>query len=207
MKESLLNNPILPALNVKYFVISPMRPLLKHPWLEPVSPTVYQDRMALERAFIVDKFISVSSASLAVETLERLPESLKTVAYLRGANTLFPMSDLPLEKSVEIISYKPEHVSIKASVNKPAALILTDNFYPDWKAFVNGIEKPIYLAQGAFRAVVLGKGTSEIEFKFQSKAWETGILLAVGGLIGSLVFWLFLALKLRGRSRKTQSVL
>lgn len=69
--------------------------------------------------------------------------------------------------SAEIISYTPNKVIIKAKTASSALLFLSDSFYPNWRASVNGKETKIYRADYSFRAVVLPKGESTVEFVFE----------------------------------------
>ncbi|OGH20490.1 MAG: hypothetical protein A3D74_02870 [Candidatus Levybacteria bacterium RIFCSPHIGHO2_02_FULL_37_13] len=79
--------------------------------------------------------------------------------------------DLIIEKgatgSAKIISYTPNKIVIKTSSNSPALLFLSDNYYPGWKARVDGKSSKIYRADYSFRAVIVPKGESVVEFLFK----------------------------------------
>jgi hypothetical protein len=76
--------------------------------------------------------------------------------------------DLKIEKeatgSAKIISYTPNKVVIQTTTNSPALLFLSDNYYPGWKARINGKNSKIYRADYSFRSVIVPKGDSTIEF-------------------------------------------
>lgn len=72
------------------------------------------------------------------------------------------------EGSAKIISYSPNKIRIYTTSNTPALLLLTDNFYPGWKARVNGKENKIYRANYTFRAVAIPAGKSTVEFTYES---------------------------------------
>jgi uncharacterized membrane protein YfhO len=78
--------------------------------------------------------------------------------------------DIKIEKdatgSAKIISYTPNEIVIKTSSNSTALLFLSDNYYPGWKASVNGKNSKIYRADYSFRAVIVPKGDSVVEFLF-----------------------------------------
>lgn len=69
--------------------------------------------------------------------------------------------------SAKIISYVPNKVAIEVNTTTPALLFLSDNYYPGWKAFVNGKEAKIYRADYTFRAIVVPAGESIVEFKYE----------------------------------------
>src|SRR4030042_1029372 len=49
-----------------------------------------------------------------------------------------PVSPQFGEGTAEIISYKPQEVVIKTNSGQPKLLFLSDNYYPGWKAQVDG---------------------------------------------------------------------
>jgi uncharacterized membrane protein YfhO len=63
--------------------------------------------------------------------------------------------------------------------------VLTDLFYPGWKAFSGGRELPIYRANALFRAVFLPAGTHEVEFHYRPASFAIGVSVSVA--TGSLV--------------------
>lgn len=66
----------------------------------------------------------------------------------------------------ELVSYTPNKIIINVQSSRPALLFLSDTYYPQWKASVNGKPTKIYRADYAFRAVVVPKGESKVEFYF-----------------------------------------
>lgn len=70
------------------------------------------------------------------------------------------------EAKAVIISYAPDKVVIDVSSPRPGLLFLSDNYYPRWKARINGIEEKIYRADYTFRAVKVPKGKSIVEFYY-----------------------------------------
>ena len=62
----------------------------------------------------------------------------------------------------------------------PGVLVLSEVFYPAWKAYVDGEEQPILRADGTLRAVALGEGAHTVEFRYRSTT------LAIGGLVSLL---------------------
>jgi hypothetical protein len=56
----------------------------------------------------------------------------------------------------------------------PSLLLLTDTFYPGWRAFVDGKELPILKANYCFRAVMLPENTKYLTFKYDPISWKLG---------------------------------
>lgn len=69
--------------------------------------------------------------------------------------------------SANIASYTPNKVTIEVKTNTSALVFLSDNYYPGWKAYVNGKETKIYRADYTFRAVSVPKGNSKVIFEYK----------------------------------------
>ncbi|MEP7359582.1 MAG: hypothetical protein ABI847_20180, partial [Anaerolineales bacterium] len=84
--------------------------------------------------------------------------------------------------------YSPEDFSVVAVTPAPAYLVLAEVWYPGWRAWVDGVETPIYRANFAFRAVYLatpGEHTVSMRFQPASFRWGLGLtLVTVLGLLG-----------------------
>jgi hypothetical protein len=66
-----------------------------------------------------------------------------------------------------IQSYTPNKVIIKTSTKTAAILFLSDTFYAQWKAFINGKEKEILRANYAFRALEVPAGENVVVFEYK----------------------------------------
>ncbi len=66
--------------------------------------------------------------------------------------------------SAKMVDYSPNKVIIEVTTDQRAFLFLSDNFYPRWKAKVNGSASKIYRADYNFRAVLVPQGKSKVEF-------------------------------------------
>ena len=76
-------------------------------------------------------------------------------------------SDVTGSGSAKIVYEAPERIVFDVRSNKPGLLFLSDNFYPGWRAKVNGKDTEIYRANYTFRAVPVPEGKSEVEFYYQ----------------------------------------
>ncbi|MGB7063394.1 MAG: YfhO family protein [Candidatus Zixiibacteriota bacterium] len=85
-------------------------------------------------------------------------------------------------------------MTLRAVLSRGGFLILSENYYPSWKAYVDGVEAQIYRANYLFRALYLEEGEHEVEFVFDSSTYRIGktstlltsvLLLAIFG-----VYWI-----------------
>jgi len=74
----------------------------------------------------------------------------------------------------QIIENKINSLTIEAKTDKPGFLVLAENNYPSWRAFVDGKETKIYTADYIFRAIPLDKGEHKIRLVYDSKPYSIG---------------------------------
>ncbi len=72
----------------------------------------------------------------------------------------------PSISKATIEDYRENSVTIRVKLPQKGILVLTDSYYPDWKAEVDGQTTKIYLANYNFRAIVVPEGEHKIIFKY-----------------------------------------
>ncbi len=86
-----------------------------------------------------------------------------------------------------IAHYNNDSITIKTNANKDALLVLTDNFYPGWDAFVNGNYTKILRANYTFRAIEVPAGNNNVEFRYEPGSLFEGFIvsfISFGGAVG-----------------------
>lgn len=83
------------------------------------------------------------------------------------------------------LSYSPEAYRIVANTPSPAYLVLSEVWYPGWRAWVDGVEVPVLRANFAFRAVPLAEpGEHLIDMRFEPWTWQVGVAVSLSTLLG-----------------------
>jgi len=78
----------------------------------------------------------------------------------------------------EIVAYEAERVVIRTRSRERAFLVLSDSYYPGWRARVNGAETPVYAANVVLRGVVVPPGEHHVEFVYRPQSWRWGLWLS-----------------------------
>jgi hypothetical protein len=73
-------------------------------------------------------------------------------------------------------------VDLRAEAPGGGFLVLSDPYYPGWRAFVDGVETPILRADYLFQAVALPPGSHEVRFVFVPWSLQRGMLLSAAGV-------------------------
>jgi hypothetical protein len=130
-----------------------------------VLGTLWDQRFDAQRAGLFDSAAAVTG----VANVTALPEPL------------------PIKASVS--HYEPGNVSIRldAPAPKGSALIVSENYYPGWKAIADG--KPAVLARADFSliGVQLPEGARSVELSFSSPAYARGKVITLIALTVALL--------------------
>jgi uncharacterized membrane protein YfhO len=98
------------------------------------------------------------------------------------------------------VRFQPNEVVIETEARAPGFLVLTDSFYPGWKAFVDEGEQPIHRANYLFRAVRVPAGRHTVHFRYEPTSFRAGAAISLTALAGLLLIaW---AQRRRGRDPK-----
>lgn len=94
-------------------------------------------------------------------------------------------------KTIQLINYNPNNVSFLTNSTATDLLFISDNFYPGWEAYVDGVQTKIYRANYSFRAIKVPSGKHSILFTFDPFSFKIGVGLSVVGLFGALLFLIY----------------
>jgi uncharacterized membrane protein YfhO len=78
-------------------------------------------------------------------------------------------------------------------------LVLGDNYFPGWKAEVDGRPVAVERVDYLFRGVRVGAGEHTVVFRYEPLSWRVGWLVSLVSLVG-LVVALSVGLRRRKRS-------
>jgi len=95
----------------------------------------------------------------------------------------------PSNAKAQIITSTNEKIDIKATLDSSQLLVLTQSYYPGWKAFDNGKEKEIQIVNGGQQAIFLEKGEHQIEFRFDPDNFKIGKIISLISL--ALLLFIF----------------
>ncbi len=149
--------------------------------------SVYENKNALPRAFLVGEVIEVGDQKTALRAMsDENFDPAKTVVVEGGSVEL--QSKIKGEASV--IEDRRNRVVIKTSCERDSILVLSDNYYPGWKAAIDGLPVEIMKANVTMRAVRVPAGEHVILFEFAPTLLKVSIYTSLAALMivaGALV--------------------
>ena len=110
--------------------------------------------------------------SAANATIRKLFDTSSKVRASTGVQTL----PAPLSVTTSVSHYEPGNVQIDLSAPAPdgASLVVSENYYPGWKATVDGKAAQIGRADFAFIGVELPAGARSVHLDFTSPSYQRG---------------------------------
>lgn len=93
------------------------------------------------------------------------------------------------EGQAEIVTYEATRVELKSKADNRSILVLADNHYPGWRAYVDGQAVNVIRVDYNLRGVLVTPGTHVITFVYRPKSALIGLILSLLTLAG-LLAWL-----------------
>jgi len=81
-----------------------------------------------------------------------------------------------IQGNIEVLAYSNDSIHIQATTNQPCYLVLSEIYYPGWKAKVNGKPTRILCGNFLFRTIVLPKGENTVCFIFNPAGYKIGAI-------------------------------
>ena len=113
---------------------------------------------------------------------------------------------------VAVVEYSPERIVVEAEAPRPALLVLSEVYHPDWTAKVDGSAVEIVRTNAILRGVPLDAGKHTVEFSIEPRGFLAGVewagkaaRLAIAILVAEVVLRLAL-LALPPLFRRTRSL-
>ncbi|MFH1441751.1 MAG: YfhO family protein [Candidatus Omnitrophota bacterium] len=170
----------------------------------PLFEKIYEDNLikgysfkdSMARVVLVNKAVLIKDKQQILDTLKDNMFEPKEAVILEkqipaGLNSI--NNPFKLESKTYITDYQPGKVSINLKTNSKGFLVLSDTYYPGWKAYINGNAAEIYRANYLFRAVYIDKpGEYTVNFIYSPFSFKLGAGISLITLICSLggIFWL-----------------
>ena len=158
------DSPLIDLLGVRYILslTEIHSPHVKQVYSEGET-RVYENARAFPRAFFVTSVSPAANNQQAINFLFNSAVDLHTIAIVEAGESELPTQFSP--GKVTIDSYTENSITLTARTDGKAFMVLTDTFYPTWKATVDGKPTVVYRTDYNFRGVVVPGGEHRIVFK------------------------------------------
>lgn len=147
----------------------------------------------LPRAWFVNNFIVVRENEIKDFMKKNTIDYRRTVILEKQPNFVKNISDSLVQNSVVCLYYGSNYFKYLVNTSNSAILVFSEIWYPEWKAYVDGMPFEILRANYCFRAVEIPKGEHIVEMKFESQSFVQGSYITIFtiflSVIGLIVFY------------------
>ncbi len=186
-RADVLDSPILDLLGARYVLAEPVVAALPGLTLVHRSDlSVFENPDVLPRAFLAGEVRVIPDPRQLLAALARPERPLDLCAFSE-----VPLPDWPGDAgadggppgSARVAEHAAERVRVAVEPARDALLVLADAYYPGWKAFVDGAERPIHRVDHVLRGVVVHPGDREVVFEYRPDSFRLGAALSLAALV------------------------
>ena len=157
-----------------------------------------QDTLYLPRAFFVYRTAVFSAEEAEAAFMSRPGFNPGEVAALEE-----PLPE-PLDTAMTggagratITAYTNNTLSITVHTPARGFLVVSEMYFPGWKAYIDGAASPVYRTDWSLRGVVVDRGDHSVELRYEPRSFTYGALISGG--TGAVCILVLLMTALRGR--------
>jgi hypothetical protein len=191
-----LDSPIVDLMNVRYIVtrgedIPRLTALPKfHHIASLPGNELFENTSAFPRFFLVHQVRVAGSIQAARQLIQDHLVDLRATALAETAIDLpSNIGDAELTDQVKTLKYEPKAIEVSTQSSRGSLLVLSETYYPGWKAWLDDQPTPIYSTDIALRGVVVPPGVHRVRMEFRPVIFPialgisiaTAILLAILG--------------------------
>lgn len=165
-------------------------------YLEDVGEaSVYENLKVMPRVWLVPEAITLDPETiLASIKSSKLPDGRAydpTKLALLEEPLDFKVSKFDSDATAKLVSLNDSSVQIQTTSKSPSFLVLSDIYYPGWKARVDGKLTHIFQTNYVLRGISLPEGDHVVEFTFEPRSFHVG----AGISVAALAWLMYLVLK------------
>ena len=160
---------------------------------------IYRNVRAVPRAFLVGGQRLVDSGNAALAATIAPGFDARRVAITEEPAPGLPRREAAPPGSARLTRYDRERVTAVVSARTRSLLVLTDVYYPGWKATVDGEPAEIERVNYLLRGVLVPPGSHRVEFRYEPASWRIGWIVSVLAVLAVLAVALVAAARPRRR--------
>jgi hypothetical protein len=189
------DQPVLHSLNVKYVLVPrPFTAAMGEGFDKVYSNphvTIYLNRNAYPRAYFADRAMGEDDPAKILKTVKARGFDGRRLALVEAWPAPAPALSPPeASDEVHYTRRSLNDIALATSTRGSRFLVLSEMFYPGWRAHVDGREIPLYRANYLFRGLVVPAGRHEVTMRFRPPVALAGSI--VTGLSLLVFAWLLI---------------
>jgi hypothetical protein len=186
------STPLYDLLNARYLIGKKGIPLDRDKFElvfdDDAELSVFRNRRALPRAFLVAGAVSAPDHERAYELVHEAGFDPRAYAVLEGPAASAVRG---AAGQARLSSYRSGAIVVDVAPATPGYLVLAEVWYPGWSATVDGRPAPVLRADYLFRAVPVGPGDRTVELRFEPTGWRLALFATLAAWAAIAALWLW----------------
>jgi hypothetical protein len=181
-------SPILSALNVKYVLVpgdfppidSPLRMVYANQQVR-----VYENPQAYPRAYFVDTLRGETDPQAVLRAVTADGFDGRRLALVESDQlpAIPPAAGMASADQVALTRSSASRIELATSATQARFLVLSEMYFPGWRASVDGVETPIYRTNYLFRGVAVPAGQHTVTFVYRPESALIGVGISLAALL------------------------
>ncbi|HEV8415892.1 MAG TPA: YfhO family protein [Bryobacteraceae bacterium] len=181
--------PYPDLLNVRY-IVTPATEQKPGAVYQDAAWKVYENPSGYPRAWLVHETRAEPSAQLAAAQLGMPGFDARRTALTEVPVALEPLA-ASAQETAQVSAIAPNQIELEVNAQSRGLLVLSENYYPGWRATIDGQSAPIYRVDSGLRGVIVPRGRSRVELRYVPASVYWGALFSFLGFAGALAaIWL-----------------
>ena len=190
--KQVLNPRLLSILNVSY-ILSYQQ--YRVPWWKlarsfPTGLNVYENTRASQTAYLsTANFVPAEKSDVILQVLgnPEFPIEKRSIVSVVNPYADQDYSEQSVGEEVKISEWNPNRRGYEILSRSSDLLVLSESYYPGWKAYLNGEQVPVHPVNHALMGIFVPPGKHKVEFVFRPYTFVSGLFITALTLIGIAV--------------------
>jgi len=152
---------------------------------------LYKNTEMFPRAYVVPNAKVIPDKQKVLNLLKNKNYDLKKYVLLEKALNNIELNNSSEFKKVDVININFNTLTLNVNLSNSGFLVLSEIYYPGWKAYDNGKKTEILNANYLFRSIYLTKGQHFIKFVYDPDSYKIGKIISLTTLIACFIYILY----------------
>jgi hypothetical protein len=142
----------------------------------------------LPRAKLFYNWEIKSNADELLNSLNNPEFGLDKTVILEQPLEISSSSDSMTAGIARVVTYSLNKITVDVTTEKPAVLMLSENYFPNWLVKINGVVNKTIPVDYFLRGCVVPTGNSQVEFFYQEKHFSVLFIVSLLTILLSIIF-------------------
>ncbi len=158
--------------------------------------SAYENKHAMPRVWLVPEVVSTKPEEIyhAIKS-SQVPDGRNYDPYqiaLVEEPFTFKTKNLDKSATAQVVHLEDTKIEVLTNSTSPSFLVLSDVYYPGWKATIDGIETHLFKTNYVLRGIMVPAGGHMVRFEFRPKSFYLGAgISAISLFLLGLLFFRF----------------